>query len=35
MEILEEGRTQSDRLLAAYEGPWEGDIDRLFESEAL
>ncbi len=35
IQIAEEGRTQSDRLLAAYEGPWGGDIDRLFEAEAL
>ncbi len=35
MAIAEEGRTQSDRLLAAYEGPWKRDIDRLFETEAL
>jgi len=35
MEIVEEGRTEADRLLAAYEGPWGGDIDRLFETEAL
>ena len=34
-EIVEEGRTQADRLLAAYEGPWEGNINRLFEAEAL
>ena len=35
MEITETGCTESDRLIAAYEGPWDGDIDRLFESEAL
>lgn len=35
IRIAEEGRTQSDRLLAAYEGPWAGDIDRLFAAEAL
>ena len=35
MEIAETGRTEADRLIAAYEGPWEGDIDRLFETEAL
>jgi glutamate--cysteine ligase len=35
MEIVEEGRTQADRLLAAYEGPWAGDIDRIFEAQAL
>jgi len=35
MEIAEVGQTQADRLLADYEGPWGGDIDRLFEAEAL
>jgi glutamate--cysteine ligase len=35
MEIVESGRTEADRLLTAYEGPWGGDIDRLFETEAL
>jgi len=34
-EVVETGRTQSDRLLAAYEGPWRGDIDQLFKSEAM
>jgi glutamate--cysteine ligase len=34
-QIVEEGRTQADRLLAAYEGPWERNIDRLFETEAM
>ena len=31
----EEGVTPADRLLAAYHGPWDGNIDRLFEDEAL
>ena len=35
MEIAETGRTEADRLIAAYEGPWSGDINRLFETEAL
>jgi glutamate--cysteine ligase len=35
MEIVETGRTEADRLIALYKGPWEGDIDRLFEAEAL
>lgn len=35
MEIARTGRTEADRLLAAYEGPWGGNIDRLFEAEAL
>ncbi len=34
-EIVEEGRTEADRLLAAYEGEWGGNIDRLFETQAL
>jgi len=33
--ILDEGRSSADRLLAEYHGPWNGDIDRLFEAEAL
>jgi len=35
VEIVETGRTEADRLLAAYEGEWGGNIDRLFETEAL
>lgn len=35
IETVAEGRTEADRLLAAYEGPWAGKIDRLFETEAL
>jgi glutamate--cysteine ligase len=35
MQIVEEGRTEADRLLAAYEGEWGGNIDRLFETQAL
>jgi glutamate--cysteine ligase len=35
MEVVETGRTQSDRLLAAYEAPWGGDINQLFEAEAM
>jgi glutamate--cysteine ligase len=35
LDIVESGVTPADRLLAAYEGPWQGDIDRLFEAEAL
>ena len=34
-KIVEEGRTEADRLLAAYEGEWGGNIDRLFETQAL
>jgi glutamate--cysteine ligase len=35
IETVEEGRTPADRLLAAYHGPWAGNIDRLFETQAL
>jgi glutamate--cysteine ligase len=35
VETVEEGQTPADRLLAAYEGPWQGNIDRLFETQAL
>jgi glutamate--cysteine ligase len=34
-EIVEEGRSPADRLLENYDGPWDGDIDRVFDSEAL
>ncbi|MGH6864766.1 MAG: glutamate--cysteine ligase [Methyloceanibacter sp.] len=35
IEAVETGRTPADRLLAAYRGSWGGDIDRLFDTEAL
>lgn len=35
LETLEEGRSPADRLLAAYHGPWRGDIDRVFETAAF
>ena len=35
IETAEEGVTPADRLLEAYNGPWDGKIDRLFEDEAL
>jgi glutamate--cysteine ligase len=35
IETIEEGRSPADRLLAAYHGPWRGDIDRLFDTQAL
>jgi len=35
IETLEEGTTPADHLLAAYHGSWGGDIDRLFETQAL
>ncbi len=34
-EILDDGKSPADRLLDAYNGPWNGDIDRLFETQAL
>jgi glutamate--cysteine ligase len=35
IETIEEGRSPADRLLAAYHGPWGGDIDRLFDTQAF
>lgn len=35
VETVEEGRTPADRLLADYHGPWQGNIDRLFDTNAL
>jgi len=35
VEIIEEGRTPADKLLADYAGSWHGDIDKLFETQAL
>jgi len=35
IETIEEGRSPAGRLLAAYHGPWHGDIDRLFDTQAL
>ncbi len=32
---VEEGRTPADRLLADYAGAWRGDIERVFETQAL
>jgi glutamate--cysteine ligase len=34
-EILEDGKSPADELLDAYHGPWKGDINRLFETQAL
>jgi glutamate--cysteine ligase len=34
-EIVETGRSPADRLLADYNGPWEGDIDKVFETAVL
>ena len=35
IETVAEGRSPSDRLLAAYHGPWQGDIDRVFVTATL
>jgi glutamate--cysteine ligase len=35
IETVAEGRSPADRLLAAYHGPWAGDIDKVFETQAL
>lgn len=34
-ETADEGRSPADRLLENYDGLWDGDIDRVFDSEAL
>jgi glutamate--cysteine ligase len=34
-ETVEEGRTPADRLLADFHGPWQGNIDKVFETHAL
>ena len=33
--ITEEGLSPADRLLALYEGPWQGDIERIFDAAAF
>jgi len=35
IEIVEEGRSAADRLLANFSGPWQGNIDKVFETNAL
>ena len=35
LQALEEGHSPADRLLAAYEKEWDGDIERLFDTEAF
>jgi glutamate--cysteine ligase len=35
IETVEEGRSPADRLLAAFSGPWCGDIDRVFDTQAF
>ncbi|HXG77777.1 MAG TPA: glutamate--cysteine ligase [Methyloceanibacter sp.] len=35
IEIVEEGRSSSDRLLEAYRGPWHGNINEVFDAQAF
>ena len=35
IDAIEEGRSPADRLLEAYRGAWQGDIDRIFETQSL
>jgi glutamate--cysteine ligase len=35
VEIVEEGRSPADRLLSDFSGPWRGDIDKVFDTNAL
>jgi glutamate--cysteine ligase len=35
IETIEQGRSPADQLLAAYHGPWAGDIDKVFDAQAL
>jgi glutamate--cysteine ligase len=35
IETVTDGRSPSDRLLTAYHGPWAGDIDQIFDAQAL
>ena len=35
VETIEEGRSPADRLLADFSGPWHGDIDKLFDTQAF
>jgi glutamate--cysteine ligase len=32
---IEEGLSPADRLLALYHGPWQGEIDKVFEAQAF
>ena len=34
MEIAEAGETPAERKLALFNGPWQGDIDRVFREFA-
>jgi glutamate--cysteine ligase len=35
IETIADGRSPADRLLAAYHGIWAGDIDQIFDTQAL
>ena len=35
LETIEDGRSPADRLLALYDGPWQRDIDRVFNTQAF
>ncbi len=35
LETLEQGHSPADRLLADFRGPWHGDIERVFDTQAL
>jgi glutamate--cysteine ligase len=35
IETVEDGRSPADRLLADFSGPWQGDIDKVFDTSAL
>ena len=35
IETIEDGRSPADRLLELYHGPWQGDIDRVFDTQAF
>jgi glutamate--cysteine ligase len=35
IETIEDGGSPADRLLALYHGPWQGDIDRVFDTQAF
>ena len=32
---IEDGLSPADRLLALYHGPWQGEIDRVFDTAAF
>jgi glutamate--cysteine ligase len=34
-EVLASGTTPAERLLDRYHGPWQGDIDRIYEEESF